>query len=61
MIDMIPLCFGTMQAGKLIPRGGGAKECLVIHDGEKGSPKTPDTIQRFRSEFIIKPCLVWIF
>ncbi len=40
----------SVQAGKLIPRGGGAKECLVIQSDVDGSPRTPDLVRQFRSK-----------
>ena len=36
------------QAGKLIPRGHGAKECLVVTHGNGGQPQTPELVKKFR-------------
>ncbi|XP_064389897.1 EF-hand domain-containing family member B-like isoform X2 [Halichondria panicea] len=35
-------------AGKLFPRGGGAKECLVTQNGEDGGRKTPALVRQFQ-------------
>lgn len=37
----------SVQAGKLIPRGHGAKECLVVGGGKQ--PQTPELVKKFRS------------
>lgn len=39
--------YASVQAGKLIPRGHGAKECLVVGDGKQ--PQTPELVKKFRS------------
>ena len=38
-----------LQAGKLIPRGHGAKECLVVGPGDGKQPQTPERVKKFRS------------
>ena len=37
------------QAGKSIPRGHGAKECLVVTHTNGEQPRTPDRVKKFRS------------
>ena len=39
----------TAQAGKLIPRGHGAKECLIVTHASGGQPRTPERVKKFRS------------
>lgn len=43
---MISTC---IQAGKLIPRGHGAKECLIVTHANDGHPQTPERVKKFRS------------